>query len=68
MEASETYEKNSALTSLARDIKDDFDAWKGQNTLSGEAEYFTLYLRTFIGRYKELYTGDRNQKKGGETE
>lgn len=59
-----SFEKNRTLLSVSEEICKNFDALKINHSLTDEDEneWFGLYLRTFIGRYKELYQNEKRME------
>lgn len=58
-EAAKSFEKNNNLQKLAEELYNSFKAISIENQTD---RLFELYLRTFIGRYKEIY---QTEKKSG---
>lgn len=59
-----SFEKYRTLLSVSEEICKNFDALKINHSLTDEDEneWFGLYLRTFIGRYKELYQNEKRRE------
>ncbi len=55
------FNKNDDLKRLAKRISENFaEIYEKYNDTIGEDEAFNLFLKTFIGRYKEAYQDGRN--------
>ena len=62
MEAAKSFEKNNNLKKLAEEICTGFKALNVENRAD---KMFEMYLRIFIGRYKELYQTEKKSEVSG---
>lgn len=61
-ESAKSFEKNNNLKKLAEEICNSF---KALNIEHQAEKMFDLYLRTFIGRYKEIYQTEKKSEVSG---